>query len=649
MGARNSKVRQLGVLVITGVLLLTSFAATRLSAWTTDDPTRVVIYEGRPGTHGGDTDGVLGTSPERDSISIDASGNLYALTMTGGELSVGPGPLSETVGSLSSITSVVTKTDVNGNLEWHRSWSGYVFGPSVITTVNSSVLVAGFVFGPVDLDPTSGTDLYTPLTDATDAVVVELDSTGRYIGSIAIRAVANKSVELWGIESTTTGEILVYGDFDGSTTFPGRAAISASGEDGFIAQLNRTTRLTDWIVTSSGIDGDVIDHALVMSDGTVNIVGNFASSSIVLTGADGTTQTLLRTGSSASFLANLNSNGVVSAVSVHQAGAWGLFEAGNNSVIVHYLTGEMHLYASPVSSTVIGNFVTRPNGAIRTADGRLRLFGYFQSSIDFDIGTGVNVVNAVNSDAFLLTLTSDYRTESVQIFSGPAGVYNYAAASTSDGGFFLSGAATAGTLNLSNTSHNGTFTSTPGMSHFRYFIRYDASGTTGTTTTTTIPAVNAPTQVSYTPGNKKATVRWSAVSGASSYVVTTGAGEVKCSTTATSCLVTGMRNGKAYTYNVFAVNGAGVRSLESRSVRVVPGFSVKTTTFAVKKKPKLSSIVTTPSKGIKRWSVVSGTCRVSGSRLVTPAKAGICRLRLTVAKRGSYPAMTTTVRISVTR
>lgn len=183
-----------------------------------------------------------------------------------------------------------------------------------------------------------------------------------------------------------------------------------------------------------------------------------------------------------------------------------------------------------------------------------------------------------------------------------------------------------------------------------YYPIFPAQSTTTTTTTTTvyIPPITAPTSVSYRTANKGVTLRWSPVVGASSYVVTTTRGTQVCGTTIeTSCVVDRLRNGSAYSYNVFAVNADGFRSVNSTSVSVWPGFQVKKTTVKTRTNVSLSSIVTTPSKGKKTWKVTSGACRISNARLVTPSKRGSCKLRLSTAKSGSYPAMSTTIAVSV--
>lgn len=343
-------------------------------------------------------------------------------------------------------------------------------------------------------------------------------------------------------------------------------------------------------------------------------------------------------------MVSVAANGAVTYVQERGLVSWGLLGLGDGAVLAQFANGELHRFDASGQSLLVGQFPKQVDSMLRTADGKLRMSGYFNGALDFDIGAGVDVRTPVqNTDAFLLTLTSDFRTESVHVFSGPGYTYGSTLTNTPDGGFVLAGFSTDGTINLSNTIHPGTITSSAGMTHMFFLIRYDAAGTTGAAATA------APATTRYTTGNKKVTVRWSAVAGATSYTVTTSGGTVKCTSTTTSCEVTGLRNGKLYTYQVRSVNQAGVVSSDATSVRVIPGFRLKTTTYKVRRAPKLSSILTTPSRGTKRWRVTSGSCRISGSRLVMPSRAGTCRLQLSVAKRGSYPAMTTTVRITVTR
>jgi hypothetical protein len=153
----------------------------------------------------------------------------------------------------------------------------------------------------------------------------------------------------------------------------------------------------------------------------------------------------------------------------------------------------------------------------------------------------------------------------------------------------------------------------------------------------------------YRASNKNVTLRWRAVEGAASYVVTTTGGAQRCDTTVTSCTISRLTNGKAYTYLVYSVNADGVRSETATRITARPGFVVKRTSLKQNRTLNLSSIVTTGSRGAKTWQVTSGGCQIRNGRLVAPARRGSCRLRLATTKRGSYPAMSTTISITITR
>jgi hypothetical protein len=187
------------------------------------------------------------------------------------------------------------------------------------------------------------------------------------------------------------------------------------------------------------------------------------------------------------------------------------------------------------------------------------------------------------------------------------------------------------------------FTTVTGADSSLFVVRYNADGTT------TVPLTNAPTSMSYTPGNKKVTLSWTAMQYATRYVVTNSAGTTVCDTAETTCVVTGLRNGRAVTFSVVAYNVVGVASATSTSVRAMAGFKLGVSTMKVKKRVALTRIVSTPSRGKKTWKVTSGSCRISGTRLVAPTKRGRCTVRLSVAKRGGYPAMSTSIRVTVTR
>ena len=87
-------------------------------------------------------------------------------------------------------------------------------------------------------------------------------------------------------------------------------------------------------------------------------------------------------------------------------------------------------------------------------------------------------------------------------------------------------------------------------------------------------APDAPTAVSATSGDhRKSTVSWTApvddgVSLVTSYTVIANPGSRTCSTSSTSCIVSGLNNGTSYTFTVTATNSAGTSDPSAASAPV---------------------------------------------------------------------------------
>ncbi|MGW2788078.1 fibronectin type III domain-containing protein [Streptomyces populi] len=133
-----------------------------------------------------------------------------------------------------------------------------------------------------------------------------------------------------------------------------------------------------------------------------------------------------------------------------------------------------------------------------------------------------------------------------------------------------SGATSAAVTGLDNgTSYTFTVTATNRVG--------TSSASTASTPVTPTPQVpGAPGEVSASPGDAQASLSWTAPSNdggspVTSYTVTANPGGATATTTgATSAIVSGLKNGTAYTFTVIATNAAGISVASSPSKAVTP-------------------------------------------------------------------------------
>jgi titin len=156
-----------------------------------------------------------------------------------------------------------------------------------------------------------------------------------------------------------------------------------------------------------------------------------------------------------------------------------------------------------------------------------------------------------------------------------------------------------------------------------------ASAASNSVTPATVPG--APTSVVATRGNASASVSWTAPAANGSpitgYTVTSNPGGLTCTTASTSCTVSGLTNGTAYTFTVTATNdvGTGAASAASNSVTpaTVPG--APTSVVATRGNAQASVSWTAPASNggsaITGYTVTSSpgsfTCTTTGALTCT--------------------------------
>lgn len=184
-----------------------------------------------------------------------------------------------------------------------------------------------------------------------------------------------------------------------------------------------------------------------------------------------------------------------------------------------------------------------------------------------------------------------------------------------------------------------------------YSVNVTARNSAGVGTGATATAVaggvpDTPSTLVAKGTNGSVTFSWGSITSEGlAYSVVIPANGKSCVTTTNTCAITGLRNGSPFTYQVKATSASGVSSkVISGSARA--GFTVGKTKVVRRSRTALSKIVVSASAGRKTWSV-NGGCRLSGSYLLAPARKTGCTLVLKVARKGSYPAMSTIVKVAV--
>jgi hypothetical protein len=174
----------------------------------------------------------------------------------------------------------------------------------------------------------------------------------------------------------------------------------------------------------------------------------------------------------------------------------------------------------------------------------------------------------------------------------------------------------------------------------------ESSSATGAVAPNGAPKV--PTVVRTSTRIGRVTFRWRAISGSANptYVLATLDGRHSCTTTTTSCTIRGLPNGKLRKLYLSTRTTAGGESVTRTAVRVRAGFKLRKSTVKRSSRVSLTSIVAPISRGRVTWRS-SPSCRIVGTRLVTPNRRVTCYLNVMVGRSGKIPPMSTRVKLAI--
>jgi len=217
--------------------------------------------------------GALGSEAKGNSITIDASSNVYVCGLFEATTDFDPS------GNTFNMTAIgkdafVMKVDAFGAFVWAKQFEGSLDAEasSVSLGASDNVLVGGNFFGTMDGNPG------IPVSNATSAGIRDgfycvLDNSGNFISWNSLGDTGEDKVK--GIGGDLAGNIYITGYFDGTVNFGAFPESSNSGSsDVFVAKYNSAGTAL-WVKTWGSSTVDYGENLIVDNMANVYIVGEF--------------------------------------------------------------------------------------------------------------------------------------------------------------------------------------------------------------------------------------------------------------------------------------------------------------------------------------------------------------------------------------
>ena len=305
-----------------------------------------------------------------NSITTDASGNVYTAGFFSGTVDFDTGPATSNLTVTGQYDVFVHKMDASGNFLWAKSFGGtsFDFAYGIAVDLSGNVFTTGEFNGNVDFDPGAA---IAGLNSAGsyDIFIQKLDPSGNYLwakrfGSSSIESGKSICVD-------DAGNVHTTGNFTGTVDFDPGAGITnltANGQGVFVNKLDAAGNFL-WAKSF---------------DGTGTIQGNSiqldASGSLYTTGCYSATVDF----DAGAGVTNLTATGVYEDVFVQK------MDASGNFIWARFFGGTYYDMGRCVAVDPSGN---------------LYVTGYFTQTVDFNAGAGVsNLTSAGGGDVFVLKM-----------------------------------------------------------------------------------------------------------------------------------------------------------------------------------------------------------------------------------------------------
>ncbi len=309
------------------------------------------------------------------SSALDTNdGSVYYSSFFTGTPDFDPGAGTDSIASNGGQDGFISKFSSAGIYQWTKRWGGASddFQRSVAIADDGSIYTAGTFAGTVDFDLGAGTTNATAFSGR-DAFLVKLDSDGNFQWVKTWGYTGNESAP-YGVDTDADGNVFVNHFFVGAIDFDPSAGIATStstGSNDVYLSKFASDGTWQWTKTWGGTGDDQSPRFDVADDGSIFTVGIFSAEADFDPGVGAASSTPV--GSYDAFLLKLDNDGIYQ---------W--------------------------SKTLGGTGFDYAGGIGFDGDGSIYAAGYFNSTIDSDLGAGTtNVTSNGASDAFLLKFDVD--------------------------------------------------------------------------------------------------------------------------------------------------------------------------------------------------------------------------------------------------
>lgn len=258
-------------------------------------------------------------------------------------------------------------------LVWAKSvgGTGIEFGHGIVTDASGNVYVVGRYEGTADFDPGPGTFNLTSVVQ-NDIFILKVDASGNFVWA---KSMGGTNIDDQGLSIALddSGNIYTTGHFGNTVDFdPGAGTFNLTSQgsfDVFISKLDASGNFV-WARSIGGTDMD-IGYAIVADASGVYTTGFFSETVDFDPGAGIENITSVGPGTNDAFIVKLDSDGNFD---------WARSVGGNANGDAGY-------------------------GITLDASSNVYITGKFESTADFNLGTGVNTLTATGlEDIFILKL-----------------------------------------------------------------------------------------------------------------------------------------------------------------------------------------------------------------------------------------------------